>query len=154
MTGPLMTMVRVHLRNTLADMIGAESDHFGWPLKRAMKRVAEEGSGVIVVLRKSEASRDLVQQIINLNRAQPLPADDHPSDPRVLRTYGIGAQILVDLGVGQMRLMTNNPAKYTGLGGYGLEIVERVPVIVPPNDENVRYLRTKQEKMGHILGLA
>ncbi|MGQ0699226.1 MAG: bifunctional 3,4-dihydroxy-2-butanone-4-phosphate synthase/GTP cyclohydrolase II [Panacagrimonas sp.] len=119
------TLVRVHLRNTLADMLGAESEHFGWPLKRAMKRVAEEGSGVIVVLRKSEASRDLVQQIIGLNRGQPPSADDHPSDPRVLRTYGIGAQILVDLGVRRMRVLSA-PKRLQGISGFGLEVVEYV----------------------------
>ena len=74
-----------------------------------------------------------------------LPADS--------REYGIGAQMLVDLGVSTMRIMTNNPAKYGGLEGYGLEIVERVPLHVLPNDENIRYLRTKQEKMGHLLDI-
>lgn len=68
------------------------------------------------------------------------------------REYGIGAQILADLGISQMRLMTNNPAKYSGLTGYGLRIVERVPVSVTPNPENMAYLRTKKEKMGHWLG--
>jgi 3,4-dihydroxy 2-butanone 4-phosphate synthase/GTP cyclohydrolase II len=67
------------------------------------------------------------------------------------REYGIGSQILVDLGLTTMRLMTNNPAKYGGLEGYGLEIVERVPLHVLPNAENIRYLRTKQDKMGHLL---
>lgn len=68
------------------------------------------------------------------------------------REYGIGAQILVDLGISQLRLMTNNPSKYLGLSGYGLRIVERVPVAVTPNPENLAYLRTKKEKMGHWLG--
>jgi 3,4-dihydroxy 2-butanone 4-phosphate synthase/GTP cyclohydrolase II len=120
------TLVRVHLRNTLADMIGAESEHFGWPLKRAMKRVAEEGSGVIVVLRKSEASRELVQQIINLNRSQPVFQEENPSDPKVLRTYGIGAQILFDLGVRRMRVLSA-PKRLHGISGFGLEVVEYVP---------------------------
>ncbi|MFN8026292.1 MAG: hypothetical protein U0W40_08075 [Acidimicrobiia bacterium] len=69
------------------------------------------------------------------------------------REYGIGSQMLVDLGVSTMRIMTNNPSKYGGLEGYGLEIVERVPLHVLPNDENIRYLRTKQEKMGHLLDI-
>ena len=120
------TLVRVHLRNTLADMIGAESEHFGWPLKRAMKRVAEEGAGVIVVLRKSEASRELVQQIINLNRSQPVFQEENPSDPKVLRTYGIGAQILFDLGVRRMRVLSA-PKRLHGISGFGLEVVEYVP---------------------------
>ena len=120
------TLVRVHLRNTLADMIGAESDQFGWPLRRAMKRVSEEGSGVIVVLRKSEASRDLVQQIISLHRSQPLQSDEQSADPKVLRTYGIGAQILFDLGVRRMRVLSA-PKRLHGLSGFGLEVVEYVP---------------------------
>ncbi len=119
------TLVRVHLRNTLADMLGAESEHFGWPLRRAMKRVADEGSGVIVVLRKSEASRDLVQQIINLNRPHAPGSDEHSSDPKVLRTYGVGAQILVDLGVRRMRVLSN-PKRMQGISGFGLEVVEYV----------------------------
>jgi 3,4-dihydroxy 2-butanone 4-phosphate synthase/GTP cyclohydrolase II len=69
------------------------------------------------------------------------------------REYGIGSQILVDLGISTMRIMTNNPAKYGGLDGYGLEIVERVPLHAVPNDENIAYLRTKQEKLGHLLDL-
>ncbi len=123
------TLVRVHLRNTLADMIGAESDHFGWPLRRAMKRISEEGNGVIIVLRKAEASRDLVQQIVGLNLSHGASEDHHasdPSDPKVLRTYGIGAQILSDLGVKRMRVLSA-PKRLHGLSGFGLEVVEYVP---------------------------
>lgn len=124
------TLVRVHLRNTLADSIGVESDHFGWPLRRAMKRVAEEGSGVIVVLRKEESSRDLVQQIVGLKRPVTQASDEHssdsPHDPKVLRTYGIGAQILFDLGVRRMRVLSA-PKRLHGLSGFGLEVVEYVP---------------------------
>ena len=68
-----------------------------------------------------------------------------------LRDYGIGAQILVDLGVKEMRLMTNNPRKIVGLEGYGLRVVDRVPVVAPPNPDNIRYLETKRDKMGHIM---
>jgi 3,4-dihydroxy 2-butanone 4-phosphate synthase/GTP cyclohydrolase II len=71
--------------------------------------------------------------------------------PADARQYGIGSQILADLGVGRMRLMTNNPAKYTGLGGYGLEIVERVPLIAIPTSENQTYLNVKRDKLGHLL---
>jgi len=73
--------------------------------------------------------------------------------PADSREYGVGAQILVDLGVTTMRLMTNNPAKYGGIEGFGLEIVERVPVHVVPNAENIAYLRAKQNKLGHMLGI-
>ncbi len=74
--------------------------------------------------------------------------------PADSREYGIGSQILVDLGVTTMRLMTNNPAKYGGIEGYGLEIVQRVPVQIEPTTENIAYLRAKQEKLGHLLELA
>ena len=86
-----------------------------------------------------DQGRDTVEANVELG----FPADS--------REYGIGSQMLVDLGVSTMRIMTNNPAKYGGLEGYGLEIVERVPLHVLPNAENIRYLRTKQEKMGHLL---
>jgi 3,4-dihydroxy 2-butanone 4-phosphate synthase/GTP cyclohydrolase II len=88
-----------------------------------------------------DQGRDTVEANVELG----FPADS--------REYGIGSQMLVDLGVSTMRIMTNNPAKYGGLEGYGLEIVERVPLHVRPNSENIRYLRTKQEKMGHLLGI-
>jgi 3,4-dihydroxy 2-butanone 4-phosphate synthase/GTP cyclohydrolase II len=88
-----------------------------------------------------DQGRDTVEANVELG----FPADS--------REYGIGSQILVDLGISTMRLMTNNPAKYGGLEGYGLEIVERVPLHVTPNRENIAYLRTKQEKMGHLLDL-
>jgi 3,4-dihydroxy 2-butanone 4-phosphate synthase/GTP cyclohydrolase II len=88
-----------------------------------------------------DEGRDTVEANVELG----FPADS--------REYGIGSQILVDLGVSTMRLMTNNPAKYGGLEGYGLEIVERVPLHVTPTPENISYLRTKQDKLGHLLDL-
>jgi 3,4-dihydroxy 2-butanone 4-phosphate synthase/GTP cyclohydrolase II len=87
-----------------------------------------------------EEGRDTVNANLDLG----LPVDN--------REYGIGAQILVDLGITTMRLMTNNPAKYGGLEGFGLDIVERVSIEPAPNPENLRYLQTKRERMGHILG--
>ena len=83
----------------------------------------------------------------------PVEANVELGFPADSREYGIGSQMLVDLGVSTMRIMTNNPAKYGGLEGYGLEIVERVPLRVLPNDENIRYLRTKQDKLGHLLDI-
>jgi 3,4-dihydroxy 2-butanone 4-phosphate synthase/GTP cyclohydrolase II len=88
-----------------------------------------------------DAGRDTVDANLELG----LPADS--------REYGIGAQMLVDLGVRKMRLMTNNPAKYGGLDGYGLEITERVPLQTVPTEQNIAYLRTKQERLGHLLDL-
>ncbi len=119
------TLVRVHLRNTLQDVLGVRHEDFAWPLRRALKRVAEDGAGVVVLLRKPESSRELVQQIVSLNMS-----DDevHPHEARQvhLRTYGIGAQILSDLGVRKMRVLSA-PKRMQGISGFGLEVVDYVP---------------------------
>jgi 3,4-dihydroxy 2-butanone 4-phosphate synthase/GTP cyclohydrolase II len=116
-------LVRVHIRNLLADVLGVEHEDFSWPIRRALKRVAEEGSGIVVLLRKPESSRELVQQIIGLNRQH----DEHHADAqKVLRTYGIGAQILSDLGARKMRVLSA-PKRMQAISGFGLEIVEYVP---------------------------
>ena len=122
------TLVRVHVRNILADALYVESEHFGWPLRRALKRVADEGQGVVVIIRRPESSRELVQQIVGLHRG-PEAHDEHGShsqDPQVLRTYGVGAQILSDLGVRQMRVLSA-PKRMHAIAGFGLEVVEYVP---------------------------
>ena len=122
------TLVRVHLRNTLADALGVEHPHFGWPLRRALHRIAEEGAGIVVLLRKPESPKDLVKQIIGLDR---LTAEDehhgdgHSDARQVLRTYGIGAQILADLGVRKMRVLSA-PKRMQAISGFGLEVVEYV----------------------------
>ncbi len=82
-----------------------------------------------------------------------MQANERLGFPADLRDFGVGAQILINLGVGQMRLLTNNPSKRAGLEGYGLTIVDRVPLEIRPNDKNLKYLRTKQEKLGHLLNL-
>jgi 3,4-dihydroxy 2-butanone 4-phosphate synthase/GTP cyclohydrolase II len=149
-------LVRVHSECLTGDVFGSMRCDCGLQLDAAMELIAKEGSGVVVYLRGHEGrgiglghkiraytlqdqGRDTVEANVELG----FPADS--------REYGIGSQMLVDLGVSTMRIMTNNPAKYGGLEGYGLEIVERVPLSVLPNAENIRYLRTKQEKMGHLL---
>ena len=124
--------------------------------RRPCGRVAEAGIGVVVYLRGHEgrgiglahklrayALQDQGHDTVDANLELGLPVDS--------REYGIGAQILVDLGITTMRLLTNNPAKYGGLEGYGLEIVERVPLQSAPTPENLRYLRTKQQRLGHLL---
>jgi len=148
--------VRVHSECLTGDVFGSMRCDCGLQLDAAMELIASEGTGVVVYLRGHEGrgiglghkiraytlqdqGRDTVEANVELG----FPADS--------REYGIGSQMLVDLGVSTMRIMTNNPAKYGGLEGYGLEIVERVPLSVLPNAENIRYLRTKQEKMGHLL---
>jgi 3,4-dihydroxy 2-butanone 4-phosphate synthase/GTP cyclohydrolase II len=151
-------LVRVHSECLTGDVFGSMRCDCGLQLDLAMETIAEEGSGVVVYLRGHEGrgiglghkiraytlqdqGRDTVEANVELG----FPADS--------REYGIGSQMLVDLGLSTMRIMTNNPSKYGGLEGYGLEIVERVPLHVLPNEENIRYLRTKQEKMGHLLGI-
>jgi 3,4-dihydroxy 2-butanone 4-phosphate synthase/GTP cyclohydrolase II len=157
-SGKTNVLVRVHSECLTGDVFGSLRCDCGVQLDRAMERVAREGEGVVVYLRGHEGrgiglghklrayslqdqGRDTVEANIELG----FPPDS--------REYGIGSQILVDLGVTTMRLMTNNPAKYGGIDGYGLEIVERVPLNIEPNTENIAYLRAKQEKMGHLLDL-
>ncbi|NKF24728.1 bifunctional 3,4-dihydroxy-2-butanone-4-phosphate synthase/GTP cyclohydrolase II [Solimonas marina] len=115
------SLVRVHLRNTLQDVLGVQHDDFAWPLRRALKRIADEGSGVVVLLRKPESAREFVQQIVSLNMDASGTHDTRP----LLRTYGIGAQILSDLGVRKMRVLSA-PKRMQGISGFGLEVVEYV----------------------------
>ena len=120
------TLVRVHLRNTLADVLGVQHASFSWPLRSAMQRIAEEGGGIVVLLRKPETPKDLVKQIVALEEA-PRAEELHDHDERqVLRTYGIGAQILSDLGVRKMRVLSA-PKRMQAISGFGLEVVEYVP---------------------------
>ncbi|MDQ6746897.1 MAG: bifunctional 3,4-dihydroxy-2-butanone-4-phosphate synthase/GTP cyclohydrolase II [Candidatus Dormibacteraeota bacterium] len=124
-------------------------------LHRSMEMIAEEGAGVILYLRQEGRGIGLVAKLqayelqdggmdtVEANEALGLPVDK--------RDYGIGAQILADIGVRKIRLISNSPRKYYGIESFGLEIVERIPLVVPSNEHNVRYLRTKSEKLGHIM---
>ena len=121
-----------------------------------MRTIAEEGLGVIVYLRGHEGRGIGIAHKIRAYSLQEKGLDTVDANlelglPVDSREYGIGAQILVDLGVGKMRLMTNNPAKYGGLAGFGLDIVERVPLNIAPNPNNIAYLRTKKDRLGHII---
>ena len=120
------TLVRVHIRNMLQDVLCVQHEDFSWPLRRALKRVADEGHGVVVLLRKPETSRELVQQIVGLNQpSAPLLPTTGSDDRRALRTYGVGAQILSDLGVRKMRVLSA-PKRMYALSGFDLEVVEYV----------------------------
>lgn len=148
-------LVRVHSECLTGDVFASLRCDCGAQLHGAMQRIAEEGLGVVVYLRGHEGRgigishklrayelQDGGLDTVDANVELGLPVDS--------REYGIGAQILVDLGVTTMRLMTNNPAKRGGLEGYGLQIVERVPIHTEPNEENIRYLRTKRDRLGHL----
>jgi 3,4-dihydroxy 2-butanone 4-phosphate synthase/GTP cyclohydrolase II len=149
-------LVRVHSECLTGDVFGSMRCDCGLQLDLALRLIAEEGTGVVVYLRGHEGRgiglghkfRAYTLQDQGLDTVEANVELGFPPDSR---EYGIGAQILVDLGVSTMRVMTNNPDKYGGLDGYGLEIVERVPLHVLPNTENIRYLRTKQQKLGHLL---
>jgi 3,4-dihydroxy 2-butanone 4-phosphate synthase/GTP cyclohydrolase II len=156
--GQQNVLVRVHSECLTGDVFGSLRCDCGVQLDRALEKVAAEGQGVVVYLRGHEGRgiglghklrayslQDQGRDTVEANLELGFPVDS--------REYGIGAQILVDLGVTTMRLMTNNPKKYGGIDGYGLEIVERVPVHTVPTDENIAYLRAKQNKLGHMLGL-
>jgi 3,4-dihydroxy 2-butanone 4-phosphate synthase/GTP cyclohydrolase II len=148
-------LVRVHSECLTSDVFGSQRCDCGDQLRTAMRQVAEEGTGVILYLRqegrgiglvnklKAYALQDQGQDTVQANNSLGFSAD--------LRDYGIGAQILTDLGIKKMCLLTNNPKKMIGLQGYGLEVVERVAIQSEPTGDNIRYLKTKQEKLGHML---
>lgn len=148
-------LVRVHSECLTGDVFGSLRCDCGPQLRAAFEAVAAEGHGVILYMRQEGRGIGLEKKLhayalqeagldtVEANERLGLPAD--------LRDYGIGAQILVDLGLRRIRLLTNNPRKIVGLEGYGLEIVERVPLVVPSGKHNERYLRTKKEKLGHWL---
>lgn len=157
-SGPEPVLVRVHSECLTGDVFGSRRCDCGPQLGAAMSIVDAQGAGVIVYLRGHEGRgigighkirayslQDQGFDTVDANTELGLPIDS--------REYGIGAQILADLGVQQIRLMTNNPAKYGGLGGYGLSVVERVPLHTVPTAENEAYLRTKVERMGHLMNL-
>ncbi|HWH35876.1 MAG TPA: GTP cyclohydrolase II, partial [Acidimicrobiales bacterium] len=149
-------LVRVHSECLTGDVFGSLRCDCGVQVDAAMQRIADEGLGVVVYLRGHEGRGIGLGHKIRAYGLQDRGRDTVDANvelgfPPDTREYGIGAQILVDLGITTMRYMTNNPAKYGGLEGYGLEIVERVPLESIPNPENIRYLRTKRERMGHLL---
>jgi 3,4-dihydroxy 2-butanone 4-phosphate synthase/GTP cyclohydrolase II len=157
-SGEEPSLVRVHSECLTGDVFASRRCDCGPQLHAAMAAIAAAGRGVVVYLRGHEGRGIGVAHKIRAYSLQEQGRDTVDANvelglPVDSREYGIGAQILVDLGVRRLRLMTNNPAKYTGVTGYGLEIVERVPVETAPTEENAAYLRTKKERLGHLLRL-
>jgi 3,4-dihydroxy 2-butanone 4-phosphate synthase/GTP cyclohydrolase II len=149
-------LVRAHSQCLTGDAFGSCRCDCGEQLHRAMAMIEEEGRGVVLYILNHEGRGIGLTSKIRAYALQDAGADTVEANTRLgfkpdQRDYGIGAQVLVALGVRKLRLITNNPRKFVGLTGYGLEIVERVPLEIPPNDVNGRYLRTKKEKMGHFL---
>ncbi len=149
-------LVRVHSECLTGDVFGSLRCDCGEQLACAMRRIAEEGRGIVVYLRQEGRGIGLHNKLrayeLQDDGADTVEANEALGFPPDQRDYGIGAQILNDLGVSKLRVMTNNPRKFVGLRGYGLEIVERVPIeIVPQSETTRRYLKTKKEKLGHQL---
>jgi len=147
-------LARLHSECLTGDVLGSLRCDCGPQLNTALRMVAEQGRGVVLYVRGHEGRgigllhklraytlQDQGRDTVDANLELGLPAD--------ARDYGIGAQILADIGVRSMRLLTNNPAKRAGLEGYGLSIIERVPLIIDANDHNEQYLMTKAQRMGH-----
>lgn len=148
-------LVRVHSECLTGDVFGSERCDCGDQLRCAMRMIDREGKGIIVYMHQEGRGIGLINKLKAYN-LQDEGFDTVEANERLgfkpdLRDYGIGAQILLDLGVRKMRLMTNNPKKIKGLEGYGLEIVERVPIETIPHKKNIGYLRTKKDKLGHLI---
>ncbi|HXV89791.1 MAG TPA: bifunctional 3,4-dihydroxy-2-butanone-4-phosphate synthase/GTP cyclohydrolase II [Gemmatimonadales bacterium] len=148
-------LVRMHSKCLTGDVFGSTRCDCGWQLQSAMRAIAASGAGVVVYLDqegrgigllnklKAYELQDVGHDTVSANESLGFKAD--------LRNYGIGAQILLDLGLSAIRVLTNNPMKLVGLEGYGLEIVAREPIVPPPSDENRAYLDVKRDKLGHLL---
>jgi 3,4-dihydroxy 2-butanone 4-phosphate synthase/GTP cyclohydrolase II len=149
-------LVRIHSGCFTGDVLGSLRCDCGEQLERAMEMIAEEGRGCVLYIYHQEG-----RGIGLVNKLKAYVLQDHGADtveanhmlgfPADMRDYSLGAQVLVDLGLKKIRLLTNNPGKYVALQGYDLEIVERVPIVCKPNEANRRYLNTKRDKMGHLL---
>jgi 3,4-dihydroxy 2-butanone 4-phosphate synthase/GTP cyclohydrolase II len=148
-------LVRMHSKCLTGDVFGSYRCDCGWQLTSSMRMIAEEGAGVVVYLDQEGRGIGLLNKL-KAYALQDAGHDTVEANERLgfapdLRNYGIGAQILVDLGLSSIRVLTNNPRKLVGLDGYGLTLVERVPIIPDPTEHNRSYLEVKRDKLGHLL---
>lgn len=148
-------LVRMHSKCLTGDVFASYRCDCGWQLQRSMQMIAEAGEGVIVYLDQEGRGIGLLNKL-KAYELQDAGHDTVEANERLgfapdLRNYGIGAQILMDLGLSSIRVLTNNPRKLVGLDGYGLKLVERVPIVPDPNDQNRSYLEVKRDKLGHLL---
>jgi len=153
--GKANVLVRVHSECLTGDIFGSQRCDCGPQLHQAMRQVAEAGCGVVVYMRQEGRGIGLEPKI-KAYKLQEQGYDTVEANQKLgygmdLREYGLGAQVLTDLGLRTIRLLTNNPKKIVGLEGYGLRVVRQVPIQVKPNPYNARYLQTKREKLGHLL---
>jgi len=151
-------LVRVHSECLTGDALGSMRCDCGEQLDASLRMIDAEGQGILLYMRQEGRGIGLKNKIraYGLQDSEGLDtveANERLGFPADLRDYGVGAQILVDLGVRKMRIITNNPGKRAGIDGYGLTIVDRVPLEIQPNEKNLEYLRTKKEKLGHVLHL-
>ena len=148
-------LVRMHSKCLTGDVFGSQRCDCGFQLHRAMELIAEAGRGAVVYLDQEGRGIGLLNKLrayaLQDSGADTVQANERLGFAPDLRNYGIGAQILRDLGLSSIRVMTNNPRKLVGLDGYGLQIVERVPLLADPNRENSGYLQVKRDKLGHLL---
>ena len=148
-------LVRVHSECLTGDVLHSLRCDCGKQLDRAMAMISEHGCGVLVYMRQEGRGIGLVNKIkayaLQDQGLDTVEANQHLGFQPDPREYGLGAQILNDLGVKQMKLLTNNPVKRKGIEGYGLHVTGRVPLVIPPNPHNQKYLNTKREKLGHLL---
>ena len=148
-------LVRMHSECLTGDAFGSLRCDCRPQLEAALSRIEKEEEGVVVYLRQEGRGIGLINKLkaysLQDGGLDTVEANEKLGFPADLRNYGVGAQILTDLGIKKLKLLTNNPRKIAGLGGYGIEVIERVPLVICPNDNNAEYLSVKKTKLGHMI---